>query len=151
MSARASVYRFYDASGSLLYVGMTEGFEARLSVHKSASPWWPRVTHTTLERFETRHDAAHSERRAILLEKPEFNVRGQARTAGHPFRMLRQEQGVSREELAENASCSESMIRHYEAGRKKPRIDTACRLADALGVGFMDVARCFVPVESVST
>lgn len=147
-----TVYRFFDAEGGLLYVGMTLSYESRLSTHKSASPWWPRVARIELERFDTRREAMRAEFRAILGECPEFNVQGQPAEAGHPFRMMRQGAMLSREELAEAADCGAETIRQYESGRRMPSVGTACRLADALGVSFEDVARCFVPARDyVST
>lgn len=142
-----TVYRFYGAAGDLLYVGKTLGYEARLSTHKSASPWWPLVKRIDLERFDDEGVMRDAERLAILAERPRFNRQGLPVTFGHPFRMLRQSKLLTREQLADAAGCSAAAVIQYESGRNMPRVSTACRLADALGVTFEDVARCFVPAR----
>ena len=46
----------------------------------------------------------------------------------------REQLGISQKELAEKADISQSFLCDIEKGRSKPSIDTAVRLADALGI-----------------
>ena len=46
----------------------------------------------------------------------------------------RERLGISQKELAEKVGISQSFLCDIEQGRSKPSIDTAVRLADALGI-----------------
>jgi excisionase family DNA binding protein len=70
--SRASLYRFYDATGCLLYIGISSTAATRWSGHHRRH-WWPRVTCATIEHFANRRDAAKAERDAIKLERPLWN------------------------------------------------------------------------------
>jgi predicted GIY-YIG superfamily endonuclease len=73
MSA-ASLYRHFDKSGALLYVGMTIGLQGRLKTHARKAPWFNEVQNITVERFETRDQAITAEREAVRKECPKYNV-----------------------------------------------------------------------------
>ncbi len=49
MSKPAAVYRFWDASDMLLYIGVTENPDGRFGGHESTKPWWPDVARKELE------------------------------------------------------------------------------------------------------
>ena len=71
--ARHELYRFYDASGDLLYVGITGSVRLRTSRHRTTQPWWDLVATMTVQRFETRAESEIAERIAIRDEDPVFN------------------------------------------------------------------------------
>lgn len=50
------------------------------------------------------------------------------------LRRLRDKYGLSQEALADKIGVSQSMIRHYEAGRNYPRVDKLEKLAEVFGV-----------------
>ena len=50
------------------------------------------------------------------------------------IRERREQLGISQKELAEKADISQSFLCDIEQGRSKPSIDTAVKLADALGI-----------------
>lgn len=52
---------------------------------------------------------------------------------GRIIRELRLRKGVSQERLAEQASLDRTFVSMIERGRRRPTLDTAKRLADALG------------------
>jgi len=54
---------------------------------------------------------------------------------------LRREQGLSQHELATKANMLQQAISDYEVGKKEPTLNTACRLAEALGVSVDQVAQ----------
>lgn len=70
----ATLYRFFDADGALLYVGISEHPLVRLDMHTHTQPWWSLVTSATFEQHQTREDARAAELAAIRSEHPAFNV-----------------------------------------------------------------------------
>ncbi|WP_052506275.1 GIY-YIG nuclease family protein [Mycolicibacterium llatzerense] len=68
------LYRFFDDSDRLLYVGITNDPEKRFTSHRNDKPWWRYVTTIKLQRFETRGQLASAELAAITTEKPKYNV-----------------------------------------------------------------------------
>lgn len=68
------LYRHFDASGTLLYVGISLGVMHRLAQHMSGSPWTADIARVEVMRFETRAEALRAEREAIQIEKPLHNI-----------------------------------------------------------------------------
>jgi len=68
------LYRFYTATGQLLYVGITMNPAQRFKAHKGTKDWWGDVAGITIEHYETREDLAKAEWRAIQVERPMHNV-----------------------------------------------------------------------------
>lgn len=71
---RHALYRFYDADGQLLYVGITADPGSRWRKHAHDKPWWHDVANITIETHPTRADVLEAERAAILTEKPRHNI-----------------------------------------------------------------------------
>lgn len=69
-----ALYRFFDRTDALLYVGITLDFPTRMSSHRKEKPWWTLVDHITIEHFDNRLDAIAAERTAIKAENPLYNV-----------------------------------------------------------------------------
>jgi predicted GIY-YIG superfamily endonuclease len=69
------LYRFYDRTGVLLYVGITVDFEQRWRQHSKGRDWWSKVDHTAtrVEYCLGRRAALDAEREAIKAEKPLHN------------------------------------------------------------------------------
>jgi predicted GIY-YIG superfamily endonuclease len=90
-----ALYRFYDATGTLLYVGITADPGARWRSHARGKPWWHEVRGVSLETYPDRASVLAAETRAIAVENPRhnkqrpqlFTKRAQAPTA-HPPRQL---------------------------------------------------------------
>lgn len=85
---RYCVYRLYASDGTLLYVGATRSFQARLDAH-TAKPWWGLVDHsrTRTEWFPSIEATSDAESRIICDENPVHNKigkAGQRRTAYKP-------------------------------------------------------------------
>lgn len=68
------LYRYRDACGCLLYVGITDDPKGRDMAHRSTSPWHGLAADRSTEQFETRDDAEEAERLAVLREQPAFNI-----------------------------------------------------------------------------
>lgn len=74
-SRRTALYRLFDSSGNLLYVGIGFSTSARWRAHAETKPWWPLVTRRDVTWFERREDAEVAEENAIRDEGPLFNVK----------------------------------------------------------------------------
>lgn len=70
---RTALYRFFDAAGRLLYVGVSGNTETRWRQHAESKPWWPDVADKTTEWLDSRPEALDAERVAIRTEKPLHN------------------------------------------------------------------------------
>jgi len=69
-----SLYRFFDAKGRLLYVGITSIGPGRWVSHEKIQPWWPLVVRSEVTHYPDRGTAAAAERVAIVMEKPLHNT-----------------------------------------------------------------------------
>ena len=77
-SAPTSVYRIYDESGVLLYVGISSRLITRLGEHRRWSDWFSRAFSILVEEYETQGHARRAEAIAIRDELPLFNKRSEA-------------------------------------------------------------------------
>ncbi|MFI7073604.1 GIY-YIG nuclease family protein [Micromonospora sediminicola] len=68
-----ALYRFFDRTDALLYVGITMNLPARLKQHRKDKHWWLQVTNIVIEPFETREAALAAEKKAIRDESPVYN------------------------------------------------------------------------------
>lgn len=80
-----ALYRFFDDSGDLLYVGISMNPAARWSQHRQDKPWWCEVATVTIEAHSSPAVAEAAERVAIRSELPRYNV------AHHPDRWERRQ------------------------------------------------------------
>jgi len=73
---KTAVYRLYDNMDNLLYVGITNNPNIRLSEHAAEKPWWSVVdqTKTQIVWYKNRPQAKAEETKAILTEHPKYNV-----------------------------------------------------------------------------
>jgi hypothetical protein len=69
-----SLYRLFDNSGLLLYVGIAGNPGQRFHQHSREKSWWDRVETIKVEHYATRSEAVRAEKEAIIGEAPEFNV-----------------------------------------------------------------------------
>lgn len=60
-------------------------------------------------------------------------------TTGDKIRSARKRAGLTQKELGEKLGVTGSLIGIYETGRRKPKADTLQRMADALGVSYVDL------------
>ena len=66
------LYRFFDAEGQLLYIGIATEPKSRWRSHY-ATEWWPKVARKTLEWHDSRKAAEEAEATAIRDEHPRYN------------------------------------------------------------------------------
>jgi excinuclease UvrABC nuclease subunit len=72
-TSKTALYRHYNDTGELLYVGIAIYFNHRLSQHKK-SRWFEEINMVWVEWFDSKHDAALAELKAIQTENPKFNI-----------------------------------------------------------------------------
>jgi predicted GIY-YIG superfamily endonuclease len=80
---RTALYRYFDASDDLLYIGISADPDARWKVHKwgpNRRRWIPQVARRTVEWHESRIAALKAEEQAIQAESPRHNG-----THNHPM------------------------------------------------------------------
>lgn len=69
-----SVYLYFDASGVLIYVGITSRGARRQHEHNNTQEWWKYVFTQDVEHYDTRERALERERELIKLFSPPFNT-----------------------------------------------------------------------------
>lgn len=67
------LYRYYNSSGDLLYVGISLDAVTRLAQHKEKAPWFTQIARIEIEHYESRKECAKAERLAIRREQPLHN------------------------------------------------------------------------------
>lgn len=80
------LYRWFDAEGCLLYIGISFNAYSRASQHfkNQDASWTDSAVRMEVERFETREEVAKAERLAIQNEKPRYNIQYQAVSTAVP-------------------------------------------------------------------
>lgn len=92
---QTALYRLFDQSDRLLYVGVSHKPDVRWGEHSQEKDWWPLVDQRKVEWYDTRLAAEGAELQAIAQERPVFNVAGtpkatvSGRTGKTPLRPIR--------------------------------------------------------------
>jgi predicted DNA-binding transcriptional regulator AlpA len=68
------LYRHFDASGALLYVGISLSAIQRLGDHAKAAHWFWSIVRVEITAYPDRETALKAERIAIRNEKPLYNI-----------------------------------------------------------------------------
>lgn len=79
--AKTALYRHFDASGQLLYVGISFSPFNRARQHNRASDWFASVVRIDIEWLDTRSAAEQAEYQAIKREHPLHNRASKAKAA----------------------------------------------------------------------
>lgn len=72
---RTALYRIWDASGRLLYVGISLSVIKRLMDHRTTSEWFEHLDTLRVTWYETRSSALQAETAAIKSECPIYNIK----------------------------------------------------------------------------
>ena len=77
INGRTAVYRLYDSSGTLLYIGASNHPPTRYGEHSRSrlKPWWPEVARKDETWYDERTDAQEAEAEAVRTESPLHNSR----------------------------------------------------------------------------
>jgi predicted GIY-YIG superfamily endonuclease len=76
------LYRMFDSTRRLLYVGITANLAARFAEHAGEKPWWTSVVSVDLEHFTSRKAVERAEQEAVVSEAPLFNHAHTPRAGG---------------------------------------------------------------------
>lgn len=69
------LYRYYGPGDDLLYVGISlNAIQRAIDHRRRGASWWTLWERCTVERFDTREQAAQAERDAIRSERPRYNI-----------------------------------------------------------------------------
>ncbi|MFG3157293.1 GIY-YIG nuclease family protein [Streptomyces sp. NPDC048219] len=103
---RTAVYRLYDASERLLYVGISRDPEVRWKQHARLKYWWPAVTSQTVEWCESRREAERAEAQAIARERPRYDESNRQGAGWNTPAPARDEQSALKACAVEALLCS---------------------------------------------
>ena len=85
-----ALYRFWDASGVLLYVGISVNPTGRFDQHRGDKSWWHEIASITIQAYPDRPTVEAAEKAAIIAETPLYNiVHNVARTRRAPGTLKR--------------------------------------------------------------
>jgi len=73
-STITALYRFYNTTDELLYIGISNAVPRRFDQHEDTKPWYTQVTRVTVEHHPTRLIALSKEESAIKQERPKYNI-----------------------------------------------------------------------------
>lgn len=69
------LYRFFDATDRLLYLGISLSAAQRAAEHRREKPWWPDVARMEVQHLDCdRMGALEAEKAAIIRERPIHNI-----------------------------------------------------------------------------
>lgn len=68
------LYRMFDKSNVLLYVGITNNPKGRFTAHSKSQPWWSEVSTISVHTLGSRSELEAAERAAIRAEHPRYNI-----------------------------------------------------------------------------
>ncbi|MFF3931970.1 GIY-YIG nuclease family protein [Streptomyces hirsutus] len=71
---RTALYRLYNETGVLLYVGISCNLTERWKDHREEKPWWPQVAEKRVQWYDRRAEAESVEVHAIVTEDPLHNI-----------------------------------------------------------------------------
>lgn len=128
-----TLYRAFDSSGQLLYVGISGHTATRFSQHRAEKSWWSDVAEIKTERFPNRLDAALAERDAIRYEAPRHNKRTGMDSCPDP--MPNPDEPLAARAMAAIARCDADIAEAKAAGERgtDARHLAIAELAEAVG------------------
>jgi DNA-binding transcriptional regulator YiaG len=138
-SGRTALYRHFDATGALLYIGISLRPGNRLSEHLTGSAWAGDIANVTLEWFDSFEVAFNAERRAIIQEKPLHNkigVAGDGLTVADRVRALRAAMNCNQSDFSKLIGTNVTQLSNWETGFRRMPIDGALAIRAAFGVSL---------------
>lgn len=151
-----TVYRCWNADGTLLYVGATTNWKTRRRHHRREKAWWPEVADVTFVDFAERLSALRAERDAIVDEAPLHNQRVTNRrtagtgTIGARIRFLREDIDLSQANFGAQLGFSQETVVRWEIGRTEPSLATIGAIAELTGADRAWIAFGDLPAREVA-
>ena len=129
MSGQLALYRYFDDSDRLLYIGRSGDVGSRDRAHISRSEWMQFAAGSAIKRYRTLKEISDAERKAIETEHPIFNKQyNDTPEAGDRLRAYLEE--VGRPDL---------VPARFMPARNAERPSMRALLADATGKEILDV------------
>ena len=133
---KTALYRHYDATGALLYVGITADPMGRFGAHSRNSGWFTRVARIEIMWFDDREAALLAERKAITDEKPP-HCRDLSKSIcdrslwQEPLAGYLHATGLSQSGFASLVKVAPTQVSAYLLGKTQPRKATRERIERA--------------------
>jgi predicted GIY-YIG superfamily endonuclease len=131
MTAHA-IYRQFDATDRLLYVGMTNNPKRRLAEHKCRAVWGDQIARVEVVWMHTAEEAAIAEAEAIRTERPMFNG-GTARphmATGDAMRDWMRSAGLTQYDLAAHFGVGQATFSKLLNGKARIPLRVAVMIED---------------------
>lgn len=143
-----ALYRHFDGSDRLLYVGISLSPTYRLSQHNANASWAKAIRRITIEVFPTREAALLAERFAIQRENPQHNIQHKPANnisaapvtrPAEPGKLYNLYYFLLRvtEEFLENPSSSDEFVEFYD-GAVEEALATRTELTCGFGSDWQD-------------
>ena len=133
--SKTNLYRFFDAHGKLLYVGISLSVVKRMQEHLQEKHWIPDNGTVTWTSYETRNAAEEAERVAIRHERPAHNVVHNPVRPSHAYST--QPKHESAAELAGDCVREGNSISHHRLCKMSDGGTNECRFQKSiLAFGF---------------
>lgn len=139
-----TVYRYFSATGELLYVGCTQNLVARDRAHRKTSSWFPSASRLATEGPYEESLARAIEKAAIQNEQPQHNQHYTGKPQhrrpslrqlnGDAVKALREAQGLSLRRLAASIDRNPGFLSRLERGLLEASPATQIAIAGRLGV-----------------
>lgn len=75
---KTGLYRYFNESSELLYIGIATNPLKRAITHRREKSWYPKIAKANLEWIPTRESAFSVEHRSIRYENPKYNSVGKS-------------------------------------------------------------------------
>lgn len=115
--SNTALYRHFDDSGNLLYVGISNSAVRRLGQHMYGSQWASLISKVEIEHLSSRQEALAAEKAAIRAEMPAWNKMHNDRDCQGPI----------------VRSSADLLMAHQGVGLRGKRLLAMCMLRDNLG------------------
>ncbi|GHF76915.1 GntR family transcriptional regulator [Streptomyces filamentosus] len=157
MTERTTLYRYFDTSGNVLYLGITNDLQRRESQHRrdSARTWFPLIAARTQIWFETRSQAEAAELAALQSESPPWNVKDVSRLTEQALIASRERKWAKRPRVTRGHSpayrqYADEIIGQIKSGALKPgdHAPSISKLAKAKGISPSTASRV---IQTLST
>lgn len=146
---RTALYRFFDATGQLLYVGVSGNTESRWRQHAESKAWWSDVAEKTTEWLDSRPEALDAERIAIRTEKPLYNHQHKPSSIVDEI-SRRGQDGVLGGPWAPYEFIAHELKGFIQSGTMKPgdRFPTVRELIEIYGVASLTIQRALKSLKT---
>lgn len=129
-----TLYRFFDTSGQLLYVGRTVDARSRWRTHERTKEWFAEVASVTRQTYPDAESVDAAERAAIASEAPLHNISLNPNARPRPLRVATEQPPVPAAEVGD-AHSARLMALGYESGEVpnpcgESDLEARCECAD---------------------